>query len=77
MDGRIASYEMAYRMQTSVPELCDLSDEPESTFALYGEDARRPGTYAANCLLARRMAERGVPAGRRMPPPWAQLKKSQ
>jgi len=60
ISARIAQYEMAYRMQTSVPELTDLSDEPQSTFALYGEDARTPGTYAANCLLARRMAERGV-----------------
>jgi len=60
IDTRIKQYEMAFRMQTSVPELTDLSDEPESTFALYGEDARKPGTYAANCLLARRMAERGV-----------------
>ena len=51
---------MAYRMQTSVPELMDLAGEPESTFALYGEDARRPGSYAANCLLARRLIERGV-----------------
>ncbi|WP_430453013.1 DUF1501 domain-containing protein [Rhodopirellula europaea] len=58
--ARIEAYEMAYRMQTSVPELTDVSDEPESTFELYGEDARRPGSYAANCLLARRMAERGV-----------------
>jgi hypothetical protein len=57
---RIAQYEMAYRMQTSVPELTDLSSEPDSVFALYGPDARRPGTYAANCLLARRLAERGV-----------------
>ncbi len=57
---RIAQYELAYRMQTSVPELTDISGEPESTFALYGPDARRPGTYAANCLLARRLAERGV-----------------
>lgn len=57
---RIAQYEMAYRMQTSVPELTDLSDEPESTFKLYGEDARIPGTHAANCLMARRLAERGV-----------------
>ena len=60
VDARIAQYEMAFRMQTSVPELTDLSDEPDSTFELYGEDARKPGTYAANCLLARRMAERGV-----------------
>jgi hypothetical protein len=57
---RIAQYEMAYRMQMSVPELADVASEPESTFALYGEDARKPGTYAANCLLARRLAERGV-----------------
>jgi len=58
--ARIAQYEMAYRMQMSVPELADISQESESTFALYGEDARKPGTYAANCLLARRLAERGV-----------------
>ncbi len=57
---RIAQYEMAFRMQTSVPELTDLSKEPESTFDLYGPDARTPGTYAANCILARRLAERGV-----------------
>ncbi len=57
---RIDQYEMAFRMQTSVPELTDLSTEPESTFELYGPDARKPGTYAANCLLARRMLERGV-----------------
>jgi uncharacterized protein DUF1501 len=57
---RIAQYEMAYRMQTSVPELTDLSKEPERTFELYGPDARKPGTFAANCLLARRLAERGV-----------------
>ncbi|MBI3681658.1 MAG: DUF1501 domain-containing protein [Acidobacteria bacterium] len=57
---RITQYEMAYRMQTSVPELTDFSKEPERTFELYGPDARKPGTFAANCLLARRMAERGV-----------------
>jgi hypothetical protein len=57
---RIAQAEMAYRMQMSVPELSDLSDEDEETFALYGEDARTPGTFAANCLLARRLSERGV-----------------
>ena len=57
---RIAQYEMAYKMQSSVPELTDLSAESERTFELYGEDARKPGTYAANCLLARRLAERGV-----------------
>jgi Protein of unknown function (DUF1501) len=57
---RIAQYEMAFRMQASVPELTDLSKEPDSTFELYGSDARTPGTFAGNCLLARRLAERGV-----------------
>ena len=57
---RISQYEMAFRMQSSVPELADLSKEPESTFELYGPESRKPGTYAANCLLARRLAERGV-----------------
>jgi hypothetical protein len=60
INTRIAQYEMAYRMQTSVPELLDLSDEPESTFRLYGADAMMPGTYAANALMARRLSERGV-----------------
>jgi hypothetical protein len=58
--SRISQYEMAYRMQTSVPDVVDLSDEPEETFELYGEQARVPGTFAANCLLARRLAERDV-----------------
>ncbi len=58
--ARVAQYEMAFRMQTSVPEVADLSSEPASTFELYGEEARQPGTFAANCLLARRMAERDV-----------------
>jgi hypothetical protein len=57
---RIAQYEMAFRMQSSVPELTDLSKEPAATFELYGEDARKSGTFAGNCLLARRLAERGV-----------------
>ena len=57
---RIAQYELAYRMQSSVPELTDVSQEPEHVFDLYGPDSRRPGTYAANCLLARRLVERGV-----------------
>jgi hypothetical protein len=57
---RIAQYEMAYRMQTSVPELMDLSKEPDSVFEMYGPESRKAGTYAANCLLARRLAERGV-----------------
>ncbi len=57
---RIAQYEMAYRMQASVPELTDMSDEPESTFERYGPDSKRPGSFARNCLLARRLAERDV-----------------
>ena len=57
---RISQYEMAFRMQTSVPELTDLSSEPDYIFDLYGPDSRRPGTFAYNCLLARRLAERGV-----------------
>jgi hypothetical protein len=60
IDTRIAAYEMAYRMQMSVPELTDISTEPESTFDLYGADAKIPGTHASNCLRARRLAERGV-----------------
>src|SRR6266567_277241 len=59
-NARIAQYEMAYRMQTSVPELADLSREPQSTWDLYGPEAKQPGTFAYNCLMARRMAERGV-----------------
>lgn len=58
--ARIAAYEMAFRMQASVPELTDLTDEPESTFDMYGPEARKPGSFAANCLLARRLVERGV-----------------
>jgi len=57
---RIAQYEMAYRMQTSVPETMDFSDEPEKIFDLYGPDSKIPGTYAANCILARRLAEKDV-----------------
>jgi hypothetical protein len=57
---RIAQYEMAFRMQTAVPELTNLSREPQHIMDMYGPDARRPGTFAANCLLARRLAERGV-----------------
>ena len=58
--SRIAQYEMAYRMQMSVPELVDVSDEPQHTFDLYGDESRQPGTYSYNCLLARRLSERGV-----------------
>jgi hypothetical protein len=57
---RISQYEMAFRMQSSVPELTDLSKEPQSVIEMYGPDAKKPGTYAYNCLLARRLAERGV-----------------
>src|SRR6266566_5299548 len=57
---RIAQYEMAFKMQSSVPELADLSRESEATFEMYGPDSRKPGSYAANCILARRLAERGV-----------------
>jgi hypothetical protein len=58
--SRVAQYEMAYRMQTSVPGVMDLADEPAGTYELYGEDAKTPGTFAANALLARRLAERDV-----------------
>lgn len=57
---RIAQYEMAYRMQTSVPELSDITKEPASVREMYGPDVEKPGTFARNCLLARRLAERGV-----------------
>lgn len=60
IETRIEQYEMAFRMQTSIPELNDLSDEPDEVFDLYGPDSRRPGSYAANCILARRLAERDV-----------------
>ena len=60
IETRIAQYEMAYRMQASLPELADLSKEPERVFEMYGPDARKPGTYASHCLLARRLVERGV-----------------
>ena len=58
--SRISQYEMAFRMQTSVPEVMDLSKEPESIYEMYGEDSRTPGTFAANCLLARRLIEKDV-----------------
>ncbi|MFM7250210.1 MAG: DUF1501 domain-containing protein [Planctomycetaceae bacterium] len=57
---RIAQYEMAFRMQTSVPDLSNLATEPESTFALYGDEARKPGTFANTVLMSRRLVERGV-----------------
>ena len=60
IQSRIDQYEMAFRMQSSVPELADLSKEPASVFDRYGPESRKPGTFAANCMLARRLAERGV-----------------
>ncbi len=70
IETRIQQYEMAFRMQSSVPELTDVSDEPESTFQLYGPDSRLPGSYAANCILARRLAERGVRFVQLLHPDW-------
>lgn len=70
IETRIQQYEMAWRMQTSVPELGDFADEPESTFEMYGPDSRRPGSYAANCVLARRMIERGVRFVQLFHPDW-------
>jgi hypothetical protein len=60
IETRIAQYEMAFRMQTSVPDLMDFKSETDATYELYGKAARQPGTFARNCLLARRLAERGV-----------------
>jgi Protein of unknown function (DUF1501) len=60
LDARIAQYEMAYRMQTSVPDVMDTAGEPESVLKMYGDDVRKPGSFAANCLLARRLIERDV-----------------
>jgi hypothetical protein len=60
IETRIAQYEMSYKMQASVPETMDISKESDETFELYGADSRTPGTFAANCILARKMAEKGV-----------------
>ncbi len=60
VETRIAQYELAFRMQASIPDATDLADEPDYVFDEYGKDAKNPGTFAANCLLARRLAERGV-----------------
>ncbi len=60
INTRIAQYEMAYRMQTSVPEVTDMGDEPDWVYEMYGEESRDPGTFAANCLLARRLLEKDV-----------------
>jgi hypothetical protein len=61
IETRISQYEMAYRMQTSVPDLMDLSGESQATYDMYGPESKKPGSFAANCILARRLAERGVP----------------
>ena len=58
--AKISQYEMAYRMMTSIPEVADISKEPESVLDMYGPDVRTPGTFARNCLLARRLAEHDV-----------------
>lgn len=60
IEARIGQYELAYKMQMSIPEVTNVANEPEHIFKLYGEDSREPGTYAANCLLARRLAEQDV-----------------
>ena len=60
INARMAQYEMAFRMQTSVPEVTDMSDEPDYIFEMYGNDSRDPGTYAANCLMARKLLEKDV-----------------
>lgn len=72
LETRIAQYEMAFRMQTSIPEVTAIENEPESIFKLYGEDARKPGTFAANCLMARRLAEKGVQFIQLYHPGWDQ-----
>jgi len=60
IESRISQYEMAFRMQTSIPEVADISGESEQVLKMYGEDVKKPGSFAANCLQARRLAERGV-----------------
>ncbi|WP_417851663.1 DUF1501 domain-containing protein [Thalassoglobus sp.] len=60
IETRISQYELAFRMQTAIPEATDFSGETAKTFEMYGEDSKNPGTFAANCLLARRLTERGV-----------------
>ncbi len=70
LETRIAQYEMAYRMQTSIPEVTDISGESEETLKLYGDDVKTPGTFAANCLRARRLAEKGVQFIQLFHPDW-------
>ncbi len=70
LETRIAQYEMAYRMQESIPQVTDTSGESDATLALYGDDVKKPGTFAANCLRARRLAERGVQFIQLFHPDW-------
>ena len=72
LENRIAQYEMAFRMQTSIPDVTDISDETDATLAMYGDDVTKPGTYAANCLRARRLAQRGVKFIQLYQPGWDQ-----
>ena len=72
IETQIAQHELAFRMQASIPEVTELSSEPDHIFDLYGEDARTPGTFAANCLLARRLCERGVRFVQLYHPGWDQ-----
>lgn len=72
IENRIAQYEMAFRMQRSIPEVSDFSGEPESVMTSYGEDVKKPGSFAANCLMARRLAERGVRFVQLYHPGWDQ-----
>jgi len=72
LEARIAQYELAFRMQSSVPEATDFGDEPAHILDAYGPDARKPGSYAANCILARRLAERGVRFIQLFHPGWDQ-----
>lgn len=75
IDARTAQYEMAYRMQASAPDVTDLSSEPDSIFEEYGPDARRRGSYASNCILARRLLERDVRCVQLFHPDWDQHSK--
>lgn len=72
LETEIAQHELAFRMQTSIPDVTDVSNEPEHVFDLYGADAKTPGTYAANCLLARRLCEKGVRFVQLYHPGWDQ-----
>ena len=72
IENRIAQYEMAFRMQRSIPDVTDFSDESEAVLSSYGEDVKKPGSFAANCLLARRLAERGVRFVQLYHPGWDQ-----